>query len=215
MKFVLASHNAKKLTEMQAILTGLGIEVVALPADAPEPEENGMTFEENALLKARSAMCFTGLPALADDSGLCVDALNGAPGVYSARYGSAAYFDHMPADGLEPLGADAPDGARTLRLLRQMAAVPDGKRQARFVSAICCIWPDEKETAIIVRGECEGEITRQVQGEGGFGYDPVFYVPAYGCTFGELPAETKNRISHRARALQNLKAALQKQFERN
>lgn len=217
MRFVLASHNKKKMAEMEAILGELGIEVVPLPENAPEPEETGTTFEENALIKARSASAFTGLPAVADDSGLCVDALSGAPGVYSARYGSAAYFDYalvhgLPAD-FAPLAADAPDDARTQLLLRSLAAVPDGKRQARFVSAICCVWPNEAQTALIVRGECEGEITRRMQGAGGFGYDPVFYVPAYGCTFGELPQAVKNEISHRARALQNLKAALQKQFE--
>ena len=215
-RFVLASHNAKKLREMEAILGELGIAVELLPSDAPEPEETGTTFEENALIKARSAMLFTGLPAIADDSGLCVDALGGAPGVYSARYGSAEYFDfaekHGLQVGLEPLKPNASDEERTLRLLRNMARVPDGRRQARFVSAICCIWPGEEQNAVIVRGECEGEITRRMHGGGGFGYDPVFYVPGQGCTFGELPAAVKNQISHRARALQKLKAALGKRI---
>ncbi|MDY3618584.1 RdgB/HAM1 family non-canonical purine NTP pyrophosphatase [Agathobaculum sp.] len=215
-RFVLASHNAKKLREMEAILGELGTAVEILPEGAPEAAETGTTFEENALIKARSAMLFTGLPAIADDSGLCVDALGGAPGVYSARYGSAEYFDYAEKHGLrvglEPLAPGASDEDRTLRLLRNMALVPDGERQARFVSAICCIWPGEEQNAVIVRGECGGEITRRMQGAGGFGYDPVFYVPEHGCTFGELPAAVKNQISHRARALQKLKAALEKRI---
>ena len=210
MKFILTSHNKNKLREMDAILQELGIEVSALPEGAPEPVEDGDTFEENALIKARAACALTGLPALADDSGLCVDALNGAPGVYSARYGSAEYFEyaekHGLSVGLEPLPPHANDKERTLRLLRNLAAVPDGKRQARFVSAIACVWPDGRE--LTVRGECEGEIARRLAGENGFGYDPVFLVPDYGCTFGELPAEVKNQISHRARALQKLKEKL-------
>lgn len=210
MKFVLASHNKNKLREMDAILRGLGIEVGALPEGAPEPVEDGETFEENALIKARAACALAGLPALADDSGLCVDALCGAPGVYSARYGSAEYIayaeKHGLKVGLEPLKPDADDKERTLRLLRNLAAVPDGKRQARFVSAIACVWPDGRE--ITVRGECEGEIARRMAGGNGFGYDPIFYVPEHGCTFGELLEDVKNQISHRARALQELKKTL-------
>lgn len=210
MKFVLASHNQKKLREMAEILEELGIEIAPLPEGAPEPEETGETFEENARIKARSAAAYTGLPALADDSGLCVDALNGAPGVYSARYESAEYAAYAKIHGLkiaaEPLPPDADDRDRTIRLLHNMEDVPDGNRQARFVSAIACVWPDGTE--LVVRGECEGEITRCMLGEGGFGYDPVFFVPAHGCTFGELPAEVKNWISHRANALQHLKQKL-------
>ncbi|MGE4548446.1 MAG: RdgB/HAM1 family non-canonical purine NTP pyrophosphatase [Intestinibacillus sp.] len=199
-EFVLASHNAKKLRELREILGTLEIAVSALPEGAPEPEENGDTFEENALIKARAACRLTGKPALADDSGLCVDALGGAPGVYSARYGSAAYCVRYP-DGFAVLPPDAADTDRTLRLLRAMETVPSNRRQARFVSAIACVFPDGRE--FTVRGECEGEIAHQVHGEGGFGYVPVFFVPAYGKTFGELSPETKNRISHRSRALQN------------
>ena len=210
-KFVLASHNKKKMAEMKIILQSLGVEVVPLPDDAPEPEETGDTFEENALIKMKSAAAFTGLPAIADDSGLCVDALHGAPGVYSARYGSPEYFTYAQAHGLkvglEPLRAKASDKDRTLRLLRNLATVPDGQRQARFVCAIACQPPDGGE-AIVVRGECEGEIARRVSGEGGFGYDPIFYVPAFQCTFGELPGTVKNQVSHRGRALQKLKEAL-------
>lgn len=193
MKFVLASHNAKKLREMEAILGGLDIEVVSLPENAPEPEETGTTFEENALIKARSAHAFTGLPAIADDSGLCVDALDGAPGIYSARY------------------CEGTDAARNAFLLQNMQ--DKDCRACRFVCAIACMLPNGE--TLTVRGECEGELLRESHGAGGFGYDPLFYVAAHGCTFAELPAETKNRISHRARALQALEAALQKHVKEN
>ena len=178
MQFVLASHNQKKLKELSTILNGLGIEVIPLPEDAPEPEENGKTFEENARIKALAAHQYTGLPAIADDSGLAVDALSGAPGVYSARYCSGS------------------DADRNLFLLKNMEHVDECERQARFVCAICCILADGQE--IVVRGECEGEILTEQHGTGGFGYDPLFYVREYDCTFAELPAEVKNRISHRA-----------------
>ena len=162
MKFVLASHNKGKLREMAAILGELGIEVEALPEGAPEPEENGATFEENARIKAKAASEFTGLPAVADDSGLCVDALDGAPGIYSARY------------------CEGTDADRNAFLLRNM----EGKenRACRFVCAIACVTA-EGET-LTVRGECEGELLHENHGAGGFGYDPLFYVPEYECTFG-------------------------------
>lgn len=188
MKFVIASHNRKKIAEMNAILGALGIEFTAQPGDAPEPEETGTVFEENALIKARAACAFTGLPAVADDSGLCVDALDGAPGVYSARY------------------CAGDDQDRNAFLLKNMEAVPDGKRQARFVSAIACVFPNGDE--LVVRGECEGEILRAAHGAGGFGYDPLFFVKEFDCTFGELPQEIKNQVSHRARALQKMKETL-------
>ena len=187
MKFVLASHNKKKIAEMTAILGTLGVEVMALPEGAPEPEENGASFEENAQIKARSAADFTGLPAIADDSGLCVDALDGAPGIYSARY------------------CEGTDHDRNTFLLKNMESKDN--RACRFVCAIACVLPDGE--MLTVRGECEGELLRELHGTGGFGYDPLFYVPAYGCTFGELPAQTKNEISHRGRALRALKEALQ------
>ena len=137
-------------------------------------EENGKTFEENARIKALAAHQYTGLPAIADDSGLAVDALSGAPGVYSARYCSGS------------------DADRNLFLLKNMEHVDECERQARFVCAICCILADGQE--IVVRGECEGEILTEQHGTGGFGYDPLFYVREYDCTFAELPAEVKNRI---------------------
>lgn len=190
MQFVLASHNKKKMDEMAAILSGLGIEVVPLPENAPEPEETGATFEENAMIKARSAADFTGLPAIADDSGLCVDALDGAPGIYSARYCAGT------------------DEERNAFLLRNMQ--DKDERACRFVCAIACVPPAGE--AFTVRGECEGELLRESHGTGGFGYDPLFYVPAYGCTFGELPPATKNEISHRGRALRRLREALEKRL---
>lgn len=189
MKFVLASHNQKKLKELQQIIGELGMEIIPLPENAPEPEENGATFAENAWIKAKSAAAFTGLPALADDSGLCVDALDGAPGIYSARY------------------CEGSDADRNALLLRNMTGKTN--RSARFVCCIACVWPDG--TSLTVDGACEGEIAESLSGAGGFGYDPLFYVPAYGCTFGELDGDVKNSISHRAKALQKLKESLKNQ----
>ncbi len=188
MEFMIASHNQKKIREIAAILGTLGISFEPLPGGAPEPEETGPTFEENALIKARAACALTGKPAIADDSGLAVDALGGAPGIYSARYCEGSDLD------------------RNAFLLRSMEGIPDGRRQARFVSAVACAFPNGD--ALTVRGECGGEILREAHGAGGFGYDPLFWYPPAGCTFAELPAEEKNRVSHRARALQKMKQAL-------
>lgn len=188
MRFVLASHNKKKLAELADILSGLGIEIMALPEGAPEPEENGATFAENARIKARAAFEYTGLPAIADDSGLAVDALGGAPGVYSARY------------------CEGTDKDRNAFLLKNMENVPDGERSARFVCALCCVLDEDREIA--VEGACEGTILREERGEGGFGYDPLFFVEQFGCTFGEVPAEAKHTISHRGRALRKLEEKL-------
>ena len=187
MRFVLASRNRKKIDELAAILERYGIEVAPLPDSAPEPEENGKSFEENARIKAESAARHTGLPAIADDSGLCVDALGGAPGIYSARYCAGT------------------DADRNALLLQNMA--DKDARACRFVCAVACVLPDGE--CFTVRGECAGELLRECQGEGGFGYDPLFFVPEYGCTFGELPQEVKNTISHRARALRALGEALE------
>ena len=184
MKVILASKNPHKLTELSAILSQHGFEI-ALESEYGldiDVDETGTTFEENSLLKAEAVMKASGLPVLADDSGLMVDALDGAPGVYSARYG------HKSSDG-----------ERTAFLLENMKDVPDGKRTAKFVCVITCLWPDGRK--IVARGECPGVITRD--GENGFGYDPVFYLPELGMTYAELPSEQKNAISHRARALQD------------
>ena len=185
MKVILASKNPHKLTELSAILSQHGFEI-ALESEYGldiDVDETGTTFEENSLLKAEAVMKASGLPVLADDSGLMVDALDGAPGVYSARYG------HKSSDG-----------ERTAFLLENMKDVPDEKRTAKFVCVITCLWPDGRK--IVARGACPGVITREVHGENGFGYDPVFYLPELGMTYAELPSEQKNAISHRARALQ-------------
>ncbi|HIV61683.1 MAG TPA: RdgB/HAM1 family non-canonical purine NTP pyrophosphatase [Candidatus Butyricicoccus avistercoris] len=179
MKFVLASHNKKKLKELADILNKFGVEIEALPENAPEPEENGKTFAENAKIKAVSAMEFTGLPAIADDSGLCVEALGGAPSIYSARY------------------CEGTDADRNALLLKNMQGKEN--RKCYFACAICCAFPNG--TFIESFGKCEGEVLQSEQGTGGFGYDPIFYVPEYKCTFGELSPQIKNEISHRAVAL--------------
>ena len=191
MKVVLASHNAKKITEMRAILSQMGVEVLSqrdVGVDL-EPEETGTTFEENSLLKARAVMEASGLPAIADDSGLCVDALNGAPGVYSARYGG---------EGLDDTG-------RYWLLLENMKG--QMPRTAKFVSVITCCFPNGD--VLTARGECPGTIAFAPQGEGGFGYDPVFFVPPLKKTFAQLTAEEKNAISHRGKALEVFQVKLE------
>lgn len=180
MNIVLATHNQNKVRELNAILGALGIEVTPLPEGFPDIEENGATFAENAKIKAAAVCQALGVPAMADDSGLEVDALDGAPGIYSARWA----------------GEDADDHDRNRFLLKKLEG--ETNRAARFVCAACCVMPDG--TVLEASGACEGEILTEEHGAGGFGYDPVFYVPGQGCTFGELPAEVKNRISHRSRA---------------
>ena len=186
MKVVLASKNAHKLREISRITEKFGIELVLqsqLGLDM-DVEENGSTFEENSYIKAKAVMEATGLPALADDSGIAVDALNGEPGIYSARYG----FD----DSLD-------DWGRLLLLLKNTENVPDGSRQAQFVCVITLVMPDGQ--VLQARGEAHGELLRAPKGEGGFGYDPIFYYPPLGKAFAELSAEEKNQVSHRAVAL--------------
>lgn len=191
MKMVLASKNAHKLTEMQAILSAQGVEIV-LESDVGvdiDVEETGTSFEENALLKAKAVMEATGLPAIADDSGLCVDALNGAPGIYSARYG----------------GPELKDTDRYRLLLENMRGMLD--RRCKFVSCICCCFPDG--STVTARGECHGTLAYAPKGVDGFGYDPVFFVPGLKKTFAELTGEEKNAISHRGVALKNFQEKLQ------
>ena len=186
MKVVLASKNPHKLVEISRITEKFGMQLVLqseLGIDI-DVEETGTTFEENSFLKANAVMQASGLPALADDSGIAVDALNGEPGIYSARYG----FD----DSLD-------DWGRLLLLLKNTENVPDGKRQAQFVCVITLVTPEGK--VIQARGEAHGELLRQAHGAGGFGYDPIFYYPPLGKTFAEIPAEEKNKVSHRAAAL--------------
>lgn len=186
MRVVLASKNAHKLREISAITEKFNIELVLqseLGLDL-DVEENGTTFEENSYIKAKAVMQATGLPALADDSGIAVDALNGEPGIYSARYG----FD----DSLDDYG-------RLCLLLKNMEQVPDDRRQAQFVCVITLVTPEGE--VIRARGEAHGILLRQTAGQGGFGYDPIFYYPPLGKTFAELAPEEKNKVSHRAAAL--------------
>ena len=186
MKVVLASKNRHKLEEISKITEKFDMELILqseLGVDI-DVEETGTTFEENSFLKADAVMKATGLPALADDSGIAVDALNGEPGVYSARYG----FD----DTLD-------DRGRLELLLKNTENVPDGQRQAQFVCVITMVTPDGK--TIQARGEIHGELTREAKGENGFGYDPIFYYPPLGKTTAELSPEEKNQVSHRANAL--------------
>jgi XTP/dITP diphosphohydrolase len=186
MKVVLASKNKHKLEEISKITAMFDIELV-LQSEVGvdiDVEENGTTFEENSFIKAEAVMKATGLPALADDSGIAVDALGGAPGIYSARYG----FD----DSLD-------DWGRLLLLLKNTEAVPDGERQAQFVCVITMVTPEGQ--VIQARGEAHGELLHQAVGQGGFGYDPIFYYPPLGKSFAELRPEEKNQVSHRAEAL--------------
>ena len=186
MKVVLASKNKHKLEEISKITERFGFELILqsqLGVDI-DVEETGTTFEENSLIKAEAVMKATGMAAMADDSGICVDALNGEPGVYSARYG----FD----DTLD-------DWGRLLLLLKNMEAVPDGRRQAKFVCVITMVTPEGK--TIQARGEIHGELLREPHGENGFGYDPIFYYPPFGMTTAEMSPEDKNQVSHRANAL--------------
>ena len=191
MKLVLASKNAHKLVEMKDILSQLRVEVV-LESEAGvdvDVEETGATFEENAYLKAHAVMEASGLPAIADDSGLCVDALNGAPGVYSARYG----------------GPELDDAGRYRLLLENLRGQLD--RRGKFVSAICCCFPNGDR--VEARGECPGTIAYAPRGEGGFGYDPVFFLPGLKKTFAQLTPEEKNAVSHRGAALRAFREKLE------
>ena len=183
MKFVLATHNAGKIREMRAILEPLGVEVVA-PADlgvTVDVEETGETFAENAMLKAKAVCALTGLPAIADDSGLCVDALGGGPGVYSARYGG---------EGLD-------DRGRYMLLLESMRG--QTSRAAHFTCSIACAFPDGKTLA--AEGRCDGMIAFAPMGNDGFGYNPVFFVPEKRKTFAQMTMDERAEISHRGRAL--------------
>ncbi|MCD7796197.1 MAG: RdgB/HAM1 family non-canonical purine NTP pyrophosphatase [Clostridiales bacterium] len=184
MDFILATNNMKKLVEMQRILSPLNINAVTakmLGITLEDAEENGETFEDNARLKAQNACSQTNMPAVADDSGLCVDYLNGAPGVYSARFAGEHGNDEKNND----------------LLLEKLSGVPDEKRTARYVCAVCCVFPNGRK--ILVRGECSGKIGYERDGSEGFGYDPFFIVD--GKSFGRYTAEEKDKISHRGKAL--------------
>ena len=192
-KLVLASGNAGKLRELRALLADAGYELHAQSEfGVADVEETGLTFVENALLKARHAARATGLPALADDSGLCVDSLGGAPGLRSARYA----------------GAHGDAGANIARLLQALRDVPDARRQAHFHAVIVLLRHAEDPQPLIAEGSWHGRILAAPRGADGFGYDPVFLDPASGLSAAELAPDTKNRISHRGRALAALRAKL-------
>lgn len=195
MKFIIATNNPKKLIELERILKPLGIDAVSAKEAGvvlDDVEETGTTFAENAFLKADAAYKKTGMPSVADDSGLSVDALNGRPGVYSARYA----------------GENATDKDRYTKLLGEMKDIPEAERTAHFTSAICCILSDGSK--IEVEGRCDGKIAFEPSGDGGFGYDPVFL---YGeRSYAQLTAEEKDKVSHRGKSLRKLQEELQKHF---
>jgi XTP/dITP diphosphohydrolase len=195
-RIVLASSNAGKVREFNQLLVDSGFEVLPQSTfGVPDAEETGLTFVENAILKARNAAAHTGLPAIADDSGLEVDALLGAPGIYSARYA----------------GAGASDLQNLEKLLENMKDVPEAERSARFQCLMVYMRHAADPTPHIFQGTWEGRILHAPQGENGFGYDPVFYVPDRNCSSAELAAEVKNSLSHRGQALRQLVEALRGQ----
>lgn len=191
MDYIIATHNMKKRDELQRILSPLGIRVLLAEEagiELTDVDETGTTFEENALLKAESGCKESGMPCIADDSGIAVDYLDGAPGVYSARYA----------------GGHGDDEANNQKLLRELADVPDEERGAAYVSVVCCVYPDGK--VISARGECRGRIGYTPIGNGGFGYDPYFLPEEYGYekTMAQLTAEEKDAISHRGKAVREI-----------
>lgn len=191
---VLASGNRKKVAELQSLLAPLHVHIVPQSdLQIPDAEETGQTFVENALLKARHASALSGLPAIADDSGIEVDALQGQPGIYSARFA----------------GTPSNDANNNRLLLEKLQSVPQQQRRARFVCVLVYLRHATDPTPVICQGNWEGSILLEPQGEGGFGYDPLFHVPTHNCSAAQLPAGEKARISHRGRAMQQLLAELQ------
>ncbi len=196
MTFFIATKNRKKLNEIMRILKPLGISAICeadLDKQLEEVEETGTTFAENAMLKAAAGCKATGLPTVADDSGLMVDYLGGAPGVYSKRYS----------------GEDGNDERNIEKLLKALHDVPDAERTAHFVSSICAVWPDGR--TLQAEGRCDGVIARSPSGSGGFGYDPVFLYG--GVSFAELSADEKDAVSHRGKALNEFKDKLEKMMK--
>jgi len=192
-KIVLASNNKGKVREFNQLLADLDYEVIPqAELGVEEIEETGLTFVENSILKARNASKITGLPAIADDSGIEVDALKGAPGIYSARFA----------------GENASDQENLDKLLQTLKDVPDEQRTARFQCLLVFMQHDLDPTPMIFQGTWEGHILHAPQGENGFGYDPVFFVPGENCSSAQLPPEVKNRLSHRGQALQKLLSGL-------
>jgi len=196
-KLLIATTNKKKLAEIKAIFSDLNLEYLTLK-DFPklgDVEENGATFQENALIKARTYSRATGFLTLAEDSGICVKALDGRPGVYSARYAGPEQDDNKNLD----------------KILNDMKSVPEGKRQAWYQSAVALVAPDGRED--VLEGRVEGELLFERKGTGGFGYDPIFYYPPFKATFAEVSAEDKNRVSHRFKALQAARKRLKDLLE--
>lgn len=193
-RIIFATGNAGKMKEIRMIMADTGMEVVSMKEAgiAPDIEENGKTYEENALIKARAVAACTNDIVLADDSGLEIDYLSGEPGVYSARY----------------LGEDTSYRIKNATLIQRLEGVPDDKRTARFVCAIAAVLPDGRE--LTTRAAVEGRIGYEEKGEHGFGYDPIFYVPRFHKTTAELTEEEKNQVSHRGQALQRMKEELKK-----
>lgn len=192
MKFVLASQNKHKATEIKNIL-GEGFEIITMDEILPEKldiDENGSTFSENALIKARAVASRCNLPVISDDSGLCVDALSGAPGVHTARYA----------------GENASDEENIDKLLSALSEVPKEQRSAHFACCAAVVFENGEEKTFM--GRCDGYILNERRGENGFGYDPIFFVPEFGVSMAELPAKTKNEISHRSRAFESMKKEL-------
>lgn len=198
MKFIIATNNAQKLVELERILEPLGVNAVS-PKDEGislgDVEENGKTFMENSLIKAKAACDKTGLPAIADDSGICVDALEGAPGIYSARFA----------------GEEASDEDKNNLILNKLENIPDEQRGAHYTCAVSCVFPNGD--LIQVEGKCFGKIAYEPDGDGGFGYDPIFLYN--GVSFGKVTSEEKDKVSHRGNALRKLKKELEKYLEEN
>lgn len=192
-RIVLATGNQGKVREMSQLLSGLALDIVPQSEfDVPPADETGLTFIENAIIKARNAAHYTGLPAIADDSGIEVDALQGAPGIYSSRYA----------------GVSATDEQNREKLLADLQDIDESERTARFQCVIVYMQHENDPTPLVCQSAWEGRILFESLGTGGFGYDPVFYVPTHCCTSAELPKDEKNRISHRGQALQKLLASL-------
>lgn len=188
MRIVLATHNRGKIREFREALEEMGWDAVPISdvADIPDPDETGTTFEENALQKARYYAAAIGEPVLSDDSGIIADALGDRPGIYSARYA----------------GVHGDDEANNQKLIRELAPYSGEDRKGRYVCAVALVWPDGR--AVTAEGTCEGIIRDFYAGTGGFGYDPLFYLPGFGRTMAEITLEEKNRISHRGQALRKL-----------
>ena len=201
MQLIVATRNKKKLSEIKEILKDLGLKLLSLDSykDAPQVVENGKTFPENAIKKAVKLARFTNLLCLGEDSGLCVDALNGAPGIYSARFSGKPVL---------PAGRDRSDLRNNFKLLKLLAGIPLSKRKAHYVCAVALA--DKNGLLGVVEASCSGLIALEMRGSAGFGYDPLFYIPKYKKTFGQLGEKIKHKMSHRYHALKKAKRIIQK-----